>query len=241
MSFLTFPLQIPLETNKPANIPTLLACDESSYEEKKQELLSACVELEFLDVVITSAPETPSYKDVAVARAVHPDSKLACIVGTKIKPGQVKVRDSPATWATHVAVPKDGAVKYTARFFYRPKNILSAMSIIPKLETESHIDSNAEKITGSNAKERKRKADAEPEAGASAGGSEDAEERKKRLRAQLIAIKQELGEDLGEVPGSSGSGDAAPKVKSEAEDPNRPINQKIFIDLSSEYDTSMDA
>lgn len=105
----------------------------------------------------------------------------------------------------------------------------------------------------SNPNKRKHSEGAAPEASAAADGVESAEQRRKRLRAALIALREEMGDDefastLNEGAGGQSSSSALKSEDVVKEEPqvdntaqgaapkseNRPRKQLAFVDLSGD-------
>lgn len=214
-----------------------------------------------------------------VAAPVHPDSK-ACVVGCQVKPGSTKVLSSALTYNKHRSVRKEGSVEYIARFFYnRPKQLLLADAIVPD-EASPDVQSNANATDANPSSSKKRKcadvpelqdsdelpraaaaihvSDALPLEAAVKQASDEvaessvAEQRRKRLMTDLLAMQQEHGTDTilnallatRESAGVKTELDSKAAVKHEPSSGHRtssdpvPIeprlkNRKIFIDLSA--------
>lgn len=219
-------------------------CDPGSHTEQKEALSNASIEFELVDAVCTSPVGALNFGNVKeLGSVVHPDCKVASIVGVQIQGGETQTLSEPTDWITHHAEPTADAITYIACWRYRPASFLIACEFMPDPNPAGSNEAEGE-ASASSAKKRKRKDAPAPAAGSSAAGEESAEDRKKRLRAELIAIKQELGEDIdGPLPEPSrGSNDAEPEVKPELVlDPSRPMNETIFVDMSADTDSDSDA
>lgn len=159
------------------------------------------------------------------------------MVKVQVKAGSTKAHNNGAL-VNYVVKPQPGATRYVAKFLYRPLSFLVNLAIIPdpNPEAENEAEAEAEAGPSSSPNKRKRDAVAAPEAGPSSAGGETAAERKKRLRAELIAIKQELGDDLDDEPLQpvfGGDGEEADVKPAPVLDPARLTNQKIYFDMSA--------
>lgn len=208
--------------------------------------MRACIAFEYTDAIM-GAPVPFLGSKVQVAEAVHPDSKLAAVVGAQVKPAAPTTLATPRVFSTHLVECKPGATKYIAKFVYRSAAMLMAMGIMPDPDAEAKDEENKVK-----AKKRKRSESVKPE-DAAKGARESAQQRKKRLAAGRAAVKEELGPkevvDLDAPPKpkvyvdletgeeivkqeQTGGESRAEAIDVEAS----PKNQRIYVELSDEDD-----
>lgn len=182
---------------------------------------------------------------IATASAVHPDSKVACLVKVQIKAGSSTTLNAPMVTSPVKLMYKEGAIKYSARFLYRPASLLVALSLMPDPSPAALGDAGVNAQAGPSSNKRKHGAHESADAGAHAGGAENEAQRKKRLTNELLAIKEELGEEavIGALlkPKDNANQENAPVKKEQGGGQNSagaidvdagPKNQRIFLDLS---------
>lgn len=205
--------------------------------------MMASLEVNFRDCYISGTNErNPASGRITLAGAVHPDSKVA-LAGLQVKTGSSSTLAKPVLLSTYKLKHKPEAIEYSARFLYRQASFLAAMSLMPVPSPAALSDVGVNAQAGPSNNKRKHSAIAKTDAGAAAGGSESAEQRKKRFAAEMQAFKQEFGEEavLGALESSNEAGVPVKKENGESSSgaidvDAGPKNQKIFLDLSFDSD-----
>lgn len=214
--------------------------------------MQASIELRFGDsVILLHRGKAPVSNKVFLAGAVHRDSEIASVVKAQVKRGSSKQLDTPRLGSSIKLKPKEGAIKYSVRFLYRPASFLIAVGLMPDPnpapldDVERNASAGSSAQADANAKKRKRSArPALGVEGASAGGSETTEQRKKRITAELLAVKrQQLEAELEAIEQEQAEGQGADKASNGGANQEVAVKleegakgQKIYLELSDDDD-----
>lgn len=195
------------------SLPSPLASHTTDIgAESSAQLDNCCIEVGFTDAEMDGYVEpVPCYDVISLARAVHPDSKVASLVGMQVKNAGSRRLSAAQQSSGFRLKPKAGATKYLARFVYLPPQLLVALSIMPEA-LDPALD------------HRKRK---RGDAASEVEEDEGVEPRKKRLRVDALAA----GEQLGEQADQDGSSSVKNKAKRNARSPVKKEASRSAIDL----------
>lgn len=209
----------------------------------------ACIEYHFCDGVLGAANSFRG-SEAGVAGAVHPDSKLASLIGVAVKSGKPTSLPRPASFPARRAERKTGSILYVAKFLYRQASFLAALGLVPDAAPKQDEPLK----TSTNGNQRKRTASVEPprQDAAAAKAGESLQQRRDRLEAELLAVKEQrleaeikaIQRAINESGAAKQSDDGAVKQEEAGVTKNGAAgksketlkNQKIYLELSDDED-----